>query len=68
MRIIAAGFASSVLLAGCVSTSQTDSSVWCKTEHPERPTVSEYATYSERQKKDMRIHNTRGEKDCGWKS
>lgn len=49
-------------LAGCAS-SQPD---WCFTNSPRTPTLAEYQAMDRQAKEDMRSHNAKGEKWCGW--
>jgi len=58
-------------LAGCANNPPIAASgaigFWCATNEAERPTVEQYAGYSEKQRRDMDVHNTYGERNCGWK-
>ena len=48
---------------GCASKAEPD---WCLTNSPRMPTEAEYAVMDRQAKEDMRSHNAKGEKWCGW--
>jgi hypothetical protein len=71
---VAKGLAAALLcltLAGCSLNAPVHLdgliAYWCQVNEPERPTRAQYATYTEKQKRDMNAKNTYGAKHCGWK-
>lgn len=66
---LTAALAISATLAGCTlnKTIDVSTAIWCETNTPTRPTVEQYATFSDQQKIDMADHNEFGAKHCGWK-
>jgi hypothetical protein len=70
MKIVALIVTLLLPLAGCaLPPVQADGVIayWCATNTPTEPTRAQYATFSDRQKRDMDVHNTWGAKHCGWK-
>ena len=48
---------------GCASKAQPD---WCMVSSPRTPTMDEYKAMDRASKENMRDHNARGMKFCGW--